>query len=143
MAEHVERNRFQRKIPARMFVVIAPLLLSLVAIGTYAVVSYTVSQRAREIGVRIARSATSDPVVRQIVKEGLVVASAGVLLAWLLAVLVQAHLFSGLPGASTVMVVVPSVLAGVAAFSCLAAGTKGHAGRSSRGPQKRIVVAGC
>ena len=42
MAEHVERNLFLRKIPARMFAVIAPLLLALVAIGIYAVVSYTV-----------------------------------------------------------------------------------------------------
>ena len=77
MAEHVERNLFLRKIPARMFVVIAPLLLALVAIGIYAVVSYSVSQRTTEIGVRIAMGATSDRVVRQIVKEGLLVASSG------------------------------------------------------------------
>ena len=81
MAEHVERNLFLRKIPARMFAVIAPLLLALVAIGIYAVVSYTVSQRTTEIGVRIALGATADRVVRQIVKEGLLVAAAGVILA--------------------------------------------------------------
>ena len=75
MAEHIERNLFLRKIPARMFLVIAPLLLALVAIGIYAVVSYTVSQRTTEIGVRIALGATSNRVVTQIVKEGLLVAS--------------------------------------------------------------------
>src|SRR5688500_4059624 len=84
MAEHVERNLFLRKIPARMFVVIAPLLLALVAIGIYAVVSYSVSQRTREIGVRIAMGATADRVVRQIVKEGLLVTSAGLILASLI-----------------------------------------------------------
>ena len=119
MAEHVERNLFLRKIPARMFVVIAPLLLALVAIGIYAVVSYSVSQRTTEIGVRIAMGATSDRVVRQIVKEGLLVASSGLILAWVIAGMVKLHLFtSGGPGAWTVLLTVPMVLLVVAAFSC-------------------------
>ena len=119
MAEHVERNLFLRKIPARMFVVIAPLLLALVAIGIYAVVSYSVSQRTTEIGVRIAMGATSDRVVRQIVKEGLLVASSGLTLAWVIAGMVKLHLFAGGgPGAWTVLLMVPMVLLVVAAFSC-------------------------
>jgi predicted permease len=118
IAEHVERNLFLRKIPARMFAVIAPLLLALVAIGIYAVISYTVSQRTTEIGVRIALGATSDRVVWQIVKDGLIVASAGIVLAWVLAAVVQLHLFSAGPGAWTVLFGVPIVLLGVAAFSC-------------------------
>jgi predicted permease len=118
MAEHVERNLFLRKIPARMFVVIAPLLLALVAIGIYAVVSYSVSQRTTEIGVRIAMGATGGRVVRQIVKEGLIVTSAGLILAWVIAAMVELHLFSGGPGAWTVLVAVPVLLFAVAAFSC-------------------------
>jgi predicted permease len=119
MAEHVERNLFLRKIPARMFVVIAPLLLALVAIGIYAVVSYSVSQRTTEIGVRIALGASSDRVMRQIIKEGLMVASAGLLFAWLIAGMVKMHLFTGGgPGAWTVLMVVPVVLLVVAAVSC-------------------------
>ena len=116
MAEHVERNLFLRKIPARMFVVIAPLLLALVAIGIYAVVSYSVSQRTTEIGVRIALGATSDRVVGQIVKEGLLVLSSGLLLASLIAGMVKMHLFSGGPGAWTILMVVPVVLLMVAAY---------------------------
>ena len=118
MAEHVERNLFLRKIPARMFAVIAPLLLALVAIGIYAVISYTVSQRTTEIGVRIAMGATGDRVVRQIVKEGMLVASGGVILAWVIAAMVQLHLFSSGPGAWTVLMGVPVILLAVAAFSC-------------------------
>jgi len=118
MAEHIERNLFLRKIPARMFVVIAPLLLTLVAIGIYAVISYSVSQRTREIGVRIALGATSHRVVKQIVTEGLIVTSSGLILAWVLAVMVQLHLFSRGPGAWTVLLVVPTVLFAVAIFSC-------------------------
>jgi len=118
MAEHVERNLFLRKIPARLFAVIAPLLLALVAIGIYAVISYTVSQRTTEIGVRIALGATADRVVRQIVKEGMLVASSGVMLAWVVAAMVQLHLFSRAAGAMSVLIAVPIVLLGVAAFSC-------------------------
>jgi predicted permease len=118
MAEHIERNLFLRKIPARMFVVIAPLLLALVAVGIYAVVSYSVAQRTTEIGVRIALGATSHRVVSQIVKEGMLVTSAGVILAWVIAVMVQLHLFSGGPGAWTVLMAVPAVLFAVAIFSC-------------------------
>ena len=118
MAEHIERNLFLRKIPARMFVVIAPLLLALVAVGIYAVVSYSVSQRTTEIGVRIALGATSTRVVKQIVKEALIVTSAGLILAWVIAVMVELHLFSGGPGAWTVLMVVPAVLFAVAIFSC-------------------------
>ena len=118
MAEHVERNLFLRKIPARMFIVIAPLLLALVAIGIYAVVSYSVSQRTTEIGVRLAMGATGDRVVRQIVKEGLVVTTTGLILAWVIAAMVQLHLFSGGRGAWTVLAAVPLLLFAVAAFSC-------------------------
>jgi predicted permease len=119
MAEHVERNLFLRKIPARMFVVIAPLLLALVAIGIYAVVSYSVSQRTTEIGLRIALGASSDRVMRQIIKEGLMVASSGLIFAWLIAGMVKMHLFTGGgPGAWTVLMIVPVVLLAVAAVSC-------------------------
>src|SRR5205085_3629113 len=118
MAEHVERNLFLRKIPARMFAVIAPLLLALVAIGIYAVISYTVSQRTREIGVRMAMGATSNTIVRQIVAEGIQVAAVGVVLSWTLAAVVQMHLFSKSAGAWTVLIAVPAVLMVVAGFSC-------------------------
>jgi predicted permease len=118
MAEHIDRNLFLRKIPARMFAVIAPLLLALVAIGIYAVVSYSVSQRTLEIGVRIAMGATGDRVVKQIVKEGLLVISAGLILAWLIAGMLQMHLFSGDPGSWVVLIAAPIVLLGVAIFSC-------------------------
>ena len=118
MAEHIERNLFLRKIPARMFLIIAPLLLALVAIGIYAVISYTVSQRTTEIGVRIAMGATANRVVKQIVIEGLQVASAGLFLAWVIAAMVQTHLFSAGPDAWTVLIAVPTLLFAVAGLAC-------------------------
>jgi predicted permease len=118
MAEHIERNLFLRKIPARMFLIIAPLLLALVAIGIYAVVSYTVSQRTTEIGVRIAMGATSNRVVKQIVKETLIVIGAGVFLAWIVAAMVDTHLFAGGIEDAPVLLGVPLILMMVGTFAC-------------------------
>lgn len=118
MTEHVDRNLMLRKIPARMFLVIAPLLLALVSMGIYAVVSYTVAHRTAEIGVRIALGATSSGVVRQIVKEGMTVIAAGAVLAWALALMVDLHLFGGGAADLPVLLGVPVLLLGVAWVAC-------------------------
>src|SRR5260370_40762749 len=70
-SQHIDRNLYLRRIPARMFAVLGPLLLGLAAIGIYAVVSYAVARRTREIGVRLAFGATSGRVVLQIIRENL------------------------------------------------------------------------
>jgi predicted permease len=118
MTDHVDRNLMLRKIPARMFLVIAPLLLALVSMGIYAVVSYTVAHRTSEIGVRMALGATSGSVVRQIVREGMTVIAAGALLAWMLALLVDFHLFAGGVADLPVLLGVPVLLLGVAWVAC-------------------------
>src|SRR5207247_3571822 len=66
LTDHVEKNLFIRRIPARMFVVLGPLLLVLAAIGIYAVVSYSVSCRTTELGVRHAHGGTALSGVRHI-----------------------------------------------------------------------------
>jgi len=118
MAEHVDRNLWLRKIPARMFLIIAPLLLALVSMGIYAVVSYTVAHRTAEIGVRIALGATADRVVKQIVKESMSVIAAGITLAWVIALMVDLHLFAGGADDLPMMLGVPLLLLAVATVAC-------------------------
>jgi predicted permease len=63
---------------ATMFVVFATLALVLAAIGLYSVVAYTVAQRTRELGIRIALGASVGAVLRMIVRQGAVFAVAGI-----------------------------------------------------------------
>jgi putative ABC transport system permease protein len=61
-----------------VFAIFGVAALVLVAAGLYGVVSYTVSQRTREIGVRLALGAEPWRVVRAVVRQGLWLAAMGV-----------------------------------------------------------------
>jgi predicted permease len=117
LVEHVDKNLFLRKIPARMFVVLGPLLLLLAAIGIYAVVAYTVAHRTAEIGVRIALGASAGRVVRQILRESLRVVGIGAAVGWVIALLVAMHVRGGVVNLP-IFVGVPAVLMLVAAAAC-------------------------
>jgi predicted permease len=117
-SQHIERNLYLRRIPARMFVVLGPLLLVLAAIGIYAVVSYAVARRTREIGVRLALGATSGQVVRQIIRENLGVVSQGAAIGWVLALVISIRLITKGAINLPVFIGVPAILLGVATLAC-------------------------
>jgi predicted permease len=56
----------------------AAFAVALALIGIYGVISYTVSQRTQEIGVRIALGASASHVQRRIIRETLILTAAGV-----------------------------------------------------------------
>ena len=74
MSDAVARQRVSTVVLA-MFSVIAMLLA---AVGLYGVVSHSVTERTREIGVRMALGADGRKVVRMFVSQGLLTAGAGV-----------------------------------------------------------------
>jgi putative ABC transport system permease protein len=74
----LDRASAQMQFTMVLLAIAAIVSLMLGSIGIYGVMSYIVSQRAGEIGVRLALGARPDDVARQIVQQGGIVALAGV-----------------------------------------------------------------
>jgi predicted permease len=118
LTDHVETNLVFRRIPARMFSVLGPLLLLLAAVGVYAVVAYAVSLRTTEIGVRIALGGTGRRVVALFVAQSLSVIVTGAAVGWAVAFVVA---LNALPAGAIdipVFAGIPAMLLTVAAVAC-------------------------
>jgi predicted permease len=80
LAEYTEVATFGQKVAANLMAALAFMCLLLAAIGLYSVMSYTVSQRVPEIGIRIAMGARPRNVIGMVVGQGMGLASLGMLL---------------------------------------------------------------
>ena len=100
----LERAAAVSLLPQRFAAVITASLggagLLLAAIGLYGVLAFSVAQRTREIGVRIALGAVRSQVLRMVVGEGLRVVAIGVMIGLVLAVLATRALAPFLFGVS-------------------------------------------
>jgi len=122
----LERLRADSLAPQRfslsllgLFAVIA---LSLAALGIYGVISYAVSQRRREIGIRVALGAQSRDVLRLVVGQGMKLAligtGAGLAASFALTRLMSKLLFGVGPTDPLTFVVIALLLLGVALVAC-------------------------
>src|SRR5712692_7185993 len=78
MEDNIATTVAQPRFRAWLIGIFAAVALALAAVGVYGVMSYTVTQRTSEIGIRVTLGAQPEDVFRTIVGEGLRLALAGV-----------------------------------------------------------------
>jgi predicted permease len=110
-----------RRLITSLLGAFSSLALLLAAIGLYGVVAYSVVQRTREIGIRMAIGAQRSDIMRLIVGEGFKMAATGVALGLLAALLLARVLNSLLFGVSATDPFIFGTNAAILAFVALAA----------------------
>jgi len=113
---------FMRRFPATLIGIFAALAVLLSAIGIYGVLSYLVTQRTREIGVRMALGAQRSAILRLLLGEGMRLAAIGIAIGLAAAVaatrLLAGLLFGVLPGDPAVLFAVTGMVAAVTLAAC-------------------------
>ena len=121
--ELVDRDRSRHAFAALLILIAAGLAMTLGAIGTYGVISYLVTQRTGEIGVRMALGARRQDVLGLVLREGLILAGVGCVVglvgAAALSRFLEASLYEIDPLDPVTFSVVPLVLFVVAAIAGL------------------------
>ena len=117
VADSLGQRRFAMQVVA-MFGVLALLLAS---IGIYGVMAYSVNQRTREIGIRVALGASRRTILRWVLRQGLVLIAVGVGTGLLAAFALMRLLRTLLFGVTTTDVVTYVALAAVLAIVALLA----------------------
>jgi predicted permease len=80
LQEQVDRKGYTQRLAAILLAIFGAMALFLAAIGLYAVMSYTVSQGTRELGLRMALGAAGGDVLRLVLSHGLRLTTAGILI---------------------------------------------------------------
>ncbi|HEX4378598.1 MAG TPA: ABC transporter permease [Candidatus Acidoferrum sp.] len=113
---------FLRSYPSLLIGSFAGLALILAVIGLYGVISYSVLQRTREIGIRVAMGAQRPDVLRLVLREALTTSALGVLVGVIsglfLTRLMSSLLYGVTPGDWRTFLAVSVLLLGVAVAAC-------------------------
>jgi ABC-type antimicrobial peptide transport system permease subunit len=122
MDEHIRSAFFLPRLAATLFGVFGCIGLVLATVGLYGVMSYSVSRRTREIGIRIALGSQPGTVERLILRQGLMLTLIAMALgwpaAWMLSKLASSFLYGIQPHDALTFAVVPLFLSAIALVAC-------------------------
>jgi predicted permease len=122
MSEHLTYALWAPNMAASFSLAFGVLAILLSAVGLYSVMAYVVSQRTREVGIRMALGADRMHVLKMITKQGMWLAGVGVAIGVLLSLALVRVLSSVLIGVTGydvgIFVIVPLLLGAVAFIAC-------------------------
>jgi putative ABC transport system permease protein len=121
MDANISNSMGQRRFAMLLLGLFAAMAMVLASIGIYGVMSYSVTQRAHEIGIRMALGAARRNVLAMVMRQGLLLVGIGVVIgvagALALTRLIASQLFGVQPSDPTTFVLVALTLVGVAALA--------------------------
>ncbi len=121
MQERIDESLVMRRSPAVLAIAFASVALLLAAVGTYSVIAFAVSQRRREIGIRIALGARPSAVLKQFVGIGIRLLVAGIALgtvgAWYAGLGMKSVLFEVAPFHPNILLATAAILSIVVLFA--------------------------
>jgi predicted permease len=122
LGQRTDKSLFNRRAPAMISLSFGVLALLLSAVGIYGVLAYLVTQRTREIGIRVALGSTGRAIFDLVIREGLWLVGAGFVVGGLgmfaLRDVLESQLFEVRAGDPRVALGVTLVLALVAFAAC-------------------------
>ena len=123
MDKLLEASVGQRKLSMILLGVFSAIAVLLASLGIYGVMSYSVAQRSRELGIRMALGAARGRVLRLVIGQGMVLAGIGIVIglagAFALTRLLASQLYSITPTDPATFAGVSFLLAGIALVATL------------------------
>lgn len=123
LSDRIDASLTRRRTSMLLLITFAVVALFLAIIGVYGVVAFAVTQRRREIGLRLALGATTRDVFRLVIRHGLRMTAVGLLIggagAALIGQFIQSLLFGVRPLDPGVIAAMAAILGAVAVATCL------------------------
>jgi putative ABC transport system permease protein len=102
LADHIRDSEWEERMTASLVSLFGLLALVIAAIGLYGLMSYTVAQRTQEIGVRMALGAERRNVLGLIIRQGFLLALAGLVVGMIVALVLACVISSRLYGVGAI-----------------------------------------
>ena len=122
MEQIISGSLAERRFTMLLLIIFASTALVLAAVGIYGVMSYAVSRRTHELGVRLALGASRREILRLVVGEGMVLAAIGTAVGLTAALgltrLMGSLLYGVRPADPATLAAVSLLLAGIALLAC-------------------------